>query len=133
MGVALQFAYALTDVDAMSEGFVKKLLGNLKDFAFAMIAGLAAILTLYFVNDGEFRYLILVGIIGGFIVSRLAFGKLIVRIRDALARLIAVPIRWIWAYTFGRLLAKARVKARKKQTQTRMELLMQLASNGFEN
>ena len=133
VGVVLNLAYALTDVQAMHDGFAKKLLCNVKDFVFMLIAGLVAVLIVYFVNQGEFRYTVLVGMIGGFILSRLTLGKAVVRARDALIRTIAVPLTWIWRITLGRLLSKARDGACVKQTKIRTELLMQLASDGFEN
>ena len=133
VGAVLHWAYALTDMGDMPDTFAKKLIRNLKDFVFAIAAGLAAIFTVYFVNNGEFRYMVLVGIIGGFGVSHLAFQRLIVGIRDAILRLLTVPLTWIWANTMGRLLAKVREKAQDKKTQLRTEQLMLLALNGFEN
>ena len=37
-GVVLNFAYALTDIGAMAESFVKKLIRNVKDFIFLLIS-----------------------------------------------------------------------------------------------
>lgn len=132
-GAVLNLAYALTDIRAIPDGFLKKLLCNVKDFVFMLIAGLMAVLIVYFVNQGEFRYMVLVGMMCGFAVSHFAFEKVIVRARDALMRAIAVPLSWIWRITLGKLLAKSRGRARIKQTQTRMQQLTQIASNGFEN
>ena len=132
-GVVLNLTYALTDMRAMEDGFVKKLLHNVKDFIFAVLAGLMAVLTVYFVNDGEFRYLVIVGMIGGFAVSHFTLGRLVVRLRDATCRFLTVPLTWIWAKTFGKLLIKARMRGQDKQTQIRMEKLLLLAANGFEN
>ena len=62
-GLALNLVYALTDFGALPESIVKKLLCNAKDFVFALMAGLLAIILVYYVNDGEFRYLtVIVGI-----------------------------------------------------------------------
>lgn len=132
-GVVLNVAYALTDISVIHDGFVKKLLCNVKDFVFMLLAGIAALLTVYFINNGEFRYMVLVGMIGGFAASHVTLGKLVIRARDALIRIMTVPLTWIWANTLGKLFAKARAGARVKQTQIRTEQLMQLASNGFEN
>ena len=133
VGVALNLAYALTDIQTIPIGFLKKLVCNVKDFLFMLIAGLAAILVVYFVNNGEFRYMVLVGMVGGFAVSRLTLQRVVIRVRDALLRAISVPLTWIWTNTFGKLLSKARDRACTNQTQARTEQLTQLASNGFEN
>ncbi len=133
VGVALSFAYALTDVAALPQSFIKALLVNAKDFIFLLAAGLAAVLTVYYVNQGEFRYLVLVGMIGGFAISHVTLGKLIVHARDAMIRFLTVPIIRAWEATLGRLAAKARARKQIKITQERVEELMQFASNGFEN
>ena len=133
VGVILHFIYALSDINIMSEGLLKKLFGNLKDFFFTTIVGIAAILMVYFVNNGEFRYMILVGIVSGYVVSHLVFHKAIVASRNAIIRLITTPLVWFFTNTFGKVFEKARAKERKKQTILRIEQLMQLASNGFEN
>lgn len=133
VGVILHFIYALSDINFMSEGLLKKLFGNLKDFFFTTIVGIAAILMVYFVNNGEFRYMILVGIVSGYVVSHLVFHKAIVASRNAIIRLITTPLVWVFTNTFGKVFEKARAKERKKQTILRIEQLMQLASNGFEN
>ena len=133
VGVILHFIYALSDINTMSEGLLKKLFGNLKDFFFTTIVGIAAILMVYFVNNGEFRYMILVGIVSGYVASHLVFHKAIVASRNAIIRLITTPLVWLFTNTFGKVFERARAKERKKQTILRIEQLMQLASNGFEN
>ncbi len=132
-GVMLNLAYALTDIGAWRKSFGKKLMCNLKDFAFMLIAGLTAVLLVYYVNNGEFRYLVLLGMIGGYAASHVTLGKLVIRIRNTAARALSVPLAWLWRVTLGRLYEKRRTTALFKGTQTRMEALMQLASNGFEN
>ncbi len=132
-GVVLNFAYALTDIGAMAEGFVKKLIRNVKDFIFLLIAGLVSVLTVYYVNDGEFRYLVIVGMLCGFALSHLMLAKSIVKIRNAIARIAVVPLAWVWRITFGRLCARARSAALERSTHAKAEQLLMLASNGFEN
>ena len=132
-GVVLNLAYALTDIGAMEDGLGKELLHNIKDFIFILIAGLVAVLMVYYVNDGEFRYLVIVGMVCGFAMSHFMFAKLIIKIRNAIARIAVVPLTWVWRLTLGRLCAKVRNTALKKSTSTKAEQLLMLASNGFEN
>ncbi len=133
VGVMLNLAYSLTDIGVRNRSFAKQLICNLKDFAFMLIAGFMAVLLVYYVNDGEFRYLVVMGLIGGYVASHAALGRLVIRIRNKVARAMSVPFMRLWRVTFGRLYEKRRTTALFKGTQSRAEQLMLLASNGFEN
>ena len=132
-GVAINLVYALTDIGVLPNSFAKKLLINVKDFVFSLIAGIVAILLLYYLNNGEIRYLALVGMIGGFAVSHWTLGKLVIYVRNAAAHVIVIPLAWIWSKTFGRMCEKARKTSQNKNTEKRADAILQLASNGFEN
>ena len=132
-GALLNVAYALTDLGVENKPFGKMLLRHIKDFTFMITAGLAAVLLVYYVNDGEFRYLVLAGMIGGYAVSYVTLGKLVVHVRNIAVHALSAPLLWLWRVTLGRLFSKLRVSARCKATQTRIDVLQQLASNGFEN
>ena len=129
VGAALNLAYALTDIEMLPCGFVKTILRNVKDFFFAVVAGVIVIFVVYFVNHGEFRYMVLAGVIGGFVASHVTLRKLLIRLREMLIS----PIARCWEITLGKRFAKARLKAIDKKTQARSEQLIWLASNGFEN
>ena len=133
VGAVLHLIYALTDLGALPEGLCKRLICNAKDFIFMLVAGLAAIITVYYVNKGEFRYLIVVGIAVGYVLSHVALGKFVIGARNTLLHLIIVPLSRAWSITFGRLAGKIRARSLHKRTQVRTRILLLLASNGFEN
>ena len=132
-GTLLHVVYALTDTGVGNAHLGRLLMRQVKDFAFMIAAGLVAVLLVYYVNNGEFRYLVLAGMIGGYAVSYVTLGKLVVHVRNIAVHALSVPLLWLWRFTLGRLFSKLRVSARFKATQTRIDVLQQLASNGFEN
>jgi hypothetical protein len=132
-GTLLHVAYALTDMGVGNAHLGRLLMRHVKDFAFMIAAGVVAVLLVYYVNNGEFRYLVLAGMIGGYAVSYVTLGKLVVHVRNIAVHALSVPLLWVWSITLGRLLSKLRVSARCKATQTRIDVLQQLALNGFEN
>ena len=133
VGAVLHLIYALTDLGALPEGLCKRLIGNAKDFVFMLVAGLAAVITVYYVNKGEFRYLVVIGILVGYVLSHAVLGKLVISARNTLVRLLSVPVVWIWSMTVGRLAGRIRTRVQHKGTKNRAQILMLLASNGFEN
>lgn len=68
----------------------------LQDFLFALLGGICLILILYFINDGQFRFLAPLGLGCGFFVYRCTLGKLFLRISDILVRMIHRCLRFLW-------------------------------------
>ena len=132
-GTLLHVVYALTDTGVGNAHLGRLLMRQVKDFAFMIAAGVVAVLLVYYVNNGEFRYLVLAGMIGGYAVSYVTLGKLVVHVRNIAVHALSAPLLWLWRVTLGRLYSKLRVGVRCKATQTRIDVLQQLASNGFEN
>ncbi len=137
IGVMLSIVYRLADPITTQRSVFKKIYGNCKDFIFMILAGIMTVILVYYVNDGDYRYLAPLGAVTGFFVSDLLLGKLLVRIRDFVLftawRILSVPIRWLWHLTIGPMIAKASLSKMIKSTDDRIEAMMLEASNGFEN
>ena len=137
VGILLNALYALTDLGTKKRSLGKRLLIQIKDFLFATLAGLSAILLVYYVNDGEFRYWVLFGIVIGYTLSSVTIGKCVLAARNAvlsvILRFITTPLLFLWRITLARPCAKARQARLEKATERQAQKTMQLASNGFEN
>lgn len=133
VGIVLNSLYALTDIGFLRNGIVKMLLQSIKDFTLMLAAGLTAVIFVYYINGGEVRCLVVIGVAAGYILSHFILEKLILRVRSIVLRALFVPITWIWSATFGVLLARIRRSAQEKDTEQRSQLLMLYASYGFEN
>lgn len=137
IGALLSVAYRLTQFIKTPSNVWQKIAINVKDFAFAVFAGLLTVILVYYVNDGDYRYLAPLGAVIGFLISDLLFAKLIIRIREyvlrTLGRVISVPIRWIWRLTVEPLMEKASFTSMVRSTDLRIKAMMRNASNGFEN
>ena len=135
-GMLLRILYALTDSDPASVGILGKILRHVKDFVFVFFAGLLAILLIYYMNDGEFRYLILLGLIGGYLLISVTVAKAIVKIRNKLLKIIfgmiTTPIAFLWSVTLAKPYARACHASLRKATKKQIKNRMHLASNGFE-
>lgn len=132
-GVALNLVYVLIDIESLQHTWMYKLLVNVKDFIFILVAGLVAVLTVYYVNNGEFRYMVLVGMLCGFLLSHVTLGKLALLVKNAILKALGVPVTWLWRITIGKLCEKVRIEAMQKNTVLRMEEIIKKATNGFEN
>ena len=62
LGAALRIIYVLTDFSGLSYLLFKRILHQVKDFIFAFFAGIVAVLLVYFINAGQSRYLVLLGL-----------------------------------------------------------------------
>ncbi|MBQ7379073.1 MAG: spore cortex biosynthesis protein YabQ [Clostridia bacterium] len=113
------------------------ILVNIKDFVFLILTAIVTVLLVYYVNDGVYRYQSIAGVLAGYFVCDLVFGKLIVKARNSVLGTVfgalSFPLMWIWHRTFGALLVKADRAALIRNTEYNNEYLMLLASNGFEN
>ncbi len=102
-----------------------------------ILAGVVTVILVYYVNDGDYRYLAPIGALIGFMLGDLACKALIAKIKKWLlgvfAYMITVPAKWIYQKTLGPIYAKAYAKSLIKRTENRIEYMRQLASNGFEN
>ena len=130
-GAVLSIVYALTGISCTVSSWCIRLLVQVKDFIFVVLAGIVAVLLVYYVNDGEFRYLVLLGMIGGYALTHAMLSRLVLRIREAVLHMLAIPIVWIWSFSLGRLWAKARMASQVKRTEKLARELETLASNGF--
>ncbi len=137
LGVLSNVAYRMTDLGLQKDRVLHHILINVKDFIFLILAAITTVLLIYYVNDGVYRYHSIAGILAGYVISDLAIGRIVIRIRNtviaAIFHILSVPFTWIWRKTFGILLAKADNKALIKNTDANINIMMQLASNGFEN
>ena len=133
VGIVLNSLYALTDIGFLRNGIVKMLLQSIKDFTLMLAAGLTAVIFVYYINGGEVRCLVVIGVAAGYILSHFTLEKLILRVRSIVLRALFVPITWIWSATFGILFSRVRQNAMVEGTEQRAQLLMLYASYGFEN
>lgn len=131
LGAALSIIYVLTDFSGLSYLLFKRILQQVKDFIFAFFAGIVAVLLVYFINAGQSRYLVLLGLVMGFVLTYRAFSKPLLRTRNALLRVLVAPISLICSFTLGRLIAKVRMAKLIKMTEKKGRIAQQLASNGF--
>ena len=133
VGVIFNIFYAFSDIKQISGFWIFRVLIHFKDFIFVIIAGLAAVILVFYVNNGEFRGLIFIGIISGYLLSAVSIAKLIIHIRNSIINIILFPIGYLWEITLAGPLARHRQVSILKSTQLRFKTMMQLASNGFEN
>ncbi len=122
----------------------------LEDLAFSLSCGVALILLLYYTNDGRFRLMAVIGMIGGYATYRLTIGRLFNwaaprlvcgvhwLIRQTLC-LLLLPIRWLvrwWQCTVGaairRMLQRRRERIAERYTKQGSEAYIQAAAHGFE-
>lgn len=137
IGAFLSLAYRLADPIAAKQSVIQKIYVNCKDFVFMILAGIVTVILVYYVNDGDYRYLAPIGALIGFLLGDLAFKALVAKIKrwllGVLSYMITAPTKWIYRKTLEPIYAKAYAKSLIKRTEHRIEYMMQLASNGFEN
>ena len=115
----------------------------LEDVVFMIVASLAFILLCYYRNDGQIRGPALMGLGGGFFVYRHTVSRPFLwlvrwgilgakRMLAALLRLLAKPLRWLWAVTAGRWLDRLRERLREQATEKRIRELTEQAACGFD-
>ena len=135
-GILLNVAYRFLHIDTNKSG-IWLVLGNIRDFLFMILVSIITVLLVYYVNEGDYRYQVIVGIACGFGLSELVLGKLIVRVRDTVFRLLinmlALPVLFLKSKTIDPLLVKVYAQQLNRYTELRAKYLMQSASNGFEN
>ena len=130
-GTAICIAYALTDFSGVANSRYQRFFVQIKDYVFVVLAGLIAILTVYYVNGGEFRYLVLLGMTGGYALARVTIFKTIVLLKNAVLHTLTYPLIYLWSFTIGRLFLKVRMIHQIKTTEIRARKITDLASNGF--
>ena len=130
-GAAISLIYALTDFSHVDDSIWKRLWTHVKDFFFLVFAGLMAVLLVYYINQGEFRYLAFPGMLGGFLLTQITLARPVCRVRNAVLHVLSVPIIWLWSTSFGRLCARIRMNHQVKLTNKKGRMLEMLASNGF--
>lgn len=137
LGVLINLAYRIGAPSVPMKSVWIRLYANLRDFVFMIIAGVLTVILVYYVNDGEYRYLAPLGAICGFLLGDLILREPIKKARawliHVLGRILAVPVTWILRKTYFPLRVKISGDSQKRYTEKRKVLMMQLASNGFEN
>ena len=137
IGAFMSLAYRLADPITTKQSMLQKIYVNCKDFIFMILVGVMTVILVYYVNDGDYRYLAPIGALVGFFLGDLACKALIAKIKKWLlsvfACMITVPAKRIYRKTLGLIYAKAYAKSLIKRTEYRIEYMMQLASYGFEN
>ncbi|MBE6585075.1 MAG: hypothetical protein E7645_00955 [Ruminococcaceae bacterium] len=118
-----------------------------EDLAWMMIATLSLILLLYFVNDGQFRIIALLGMAGGLFVYRVIFGRLFLKISGTLAAwirklilMLLLPFRllgkWICNITLVplcRMYLDILDRKRRVLTERNIKNFQERASSLFQN
>lgn len=141
IGVVLNVAYRLTDLGkARSRHAIIMVLQNVKDFLFMITAALMVVLLVYYANDGQFRYVALVGVPVGYWLSERLIAKPLLLVRHVLWRLIcrimaylSRPLAWMIGKTLGKSMARAQSRAMIRKTEQRASWWTAQASYGFEN
>ena len=137
IGVFLNVVYLLTGTRTNNDSTIKKMLLHIKDFLFLIIAALITVILVYYLNDGDYRYLAPVGVLLGYLMNDFLLRRWIIGVRDYVLRvfgkIILVPCKWIWRTTLTPILKKSEEKRMVTQTNHRIKELMYDASNGFEN
>ncbi len=131
------------DGQGRSASFFTAVLRFLCDLLFMVAAAVALILLCYYANDGQLRAPAPVGMACGFFVYRHTVSPWVLRLSavilkqtrrcvSALLRLLAIPLRWLWRVTVGRMTAAIRNGLREKQTLRRIRDLTDSAARGFD-
>jgi hypothetical protein len=136
LGGIFSLLYRITDLEGLNTNTFKSILTQIKDFLFVVLAGIAIVIFVYYANEGDFRYLALVGAVIGFALFDMLIGKPIVKLRNALLGslyfLIRIPVYYMYGKTIGRLKFKIENKSVFKHTQHRIKEMVLQASDGFE-
>ena len=66
-----------------------------QDLLFGVLSGVVLILILYFVNDGQVRFLAPLGLACGFFAYTFTLGKLICAVSEVIARFIRKLVKWL--------------------------------------
>ena len=117
-----------------------------QDLFFILASSWSLVILLYYTNDGQIRLLAVCGMACGFLLYRRTLGRLSARLipaaahalRSAVKRMVTVLLLPLWA--LGRLMAllwrwtggKYLSRLRRKQTEHRVEALVDSASRGFD-
>lgn len=137
LGVLISVAYRIGAPSALTKSVWIRTYANLRDFVFMIIAGVLTVILVYYVNDGEYRYLAPLGAIGGFLLGDMLLREPIIKARAwlirGLVRILSVPIAWVLQKTYFPFRVRISENTKRRYTEKRIELMMQLASNGFEN
>lgn len=137
IGITLNVLYRIFEFPKGSKSWIAVFLTNVKDFGVMIIAAVMTVVLSYYFNDGDYRYLAMVGALIGYVCSDLLLRKPILCVRDwvlsFVGRIVSVPLSWIWNKTFGEFFEKFSKRERIKNTKKRIEYMVQNASIGFEN
>lgn len=105
-----------------------------------IVAAVTVVLLVYYANDGQFRYVALVGVPVGYWLSERLIARPLLFVRGALWRLIcrvaaclSRPLAWIFAKTLGKSIGRAQTRAMIQKTEKRASWWTAQASYGFEN
>lgn len=113
-----------------------------EDLIFALIVAVALILLGYYTNDGQLRAPAPVGMACGFFVYIHTVSRWVLRLAELILRLmrrmilgigricmhlVAVPVKALWSWTAGRMMAAHR----ERVTEKRLEDLTESAKRGF--
>lgn len=141
IGVILNVAYRLTELDqARPRHAVIMVLQNVKDFLFMIVAAVLVVLLVYYVNDGQLRYVALAGVPIGFGLSerilarplRIA-ARSVRRLACRLIGLLSRPAVWLCFQTLGKGAQRVQSRAMVQKTEKRASWWTAQAACGFEN
>lgn len=80
-------------VDMISErGRISKILSVIFDIAFMMICGIALILSLYYLNSGEFRLVFVISFLFGYAVYKITISRAVIKVLSVLAMVVSKMI-----------------------------------------
>ncbi len=145
IGILLSILYRLTDFSQSSrDNAIIVVLQNLKDFLFMVAAAVLTVLLVYYANDGQFRYVAPLGVLGGYVFTDKLLSGVILKIRCVVCRILYISVKWtlglilapvmmVWRLTFGKRVEKVKSRAIIRKTENRALWWTAQASSGFEN
>ena len=145
IGIVLSIAYRVTDFGWQSrKNAIIVVLQNIKDFLFMAVAAVMIVILVYYQNQGQFRYLAPVGVLGGYWLTDKLLSRTILKMRGWIWRTVCAVVTWsfgilfapvmaIWRATLGKRVEQASHRAIIKRTENRASWWTAQASFGFEN
>lgn len=105
-----------------------------------IVAAMMVVLLVYYANDGQFRYVALVGVPVGYWLSERLIARPLLFVKRTLWRLVcrivvclSRPLAWAFDKTLGKSVERAQSRAMVRKTEKRASWWTEQASYGFEN
>ena len=117
-----------------------------QDLVFVLVSSWSLVILLYYTNDGQLRLLAVCGMACGFLLYGCTLGRIASRVIPSAARILRRAVQWtvtvlllplvalgrlvsfLWRHTGGKYLQRQR----RKQTERRVEDMVDSASRGFD-